>query len=94
MPLARYGTIRRPLETKIYRREGRDDVRFASTFEMVLQTFVIPVGEFAKTTPAFDPKQLKTIRLLFDKSVAGTVVVSDIGISPKIDSAYMAGAIP
>lgn len=94
MPLARYGTIRRPLETKIYRREGRDDTRFATTFEMVLQTFVIPIGEFAKTAPAFDPKQLKTIRLLFDKSIAGTVVVSDIGISPKIDPAYMAGAIP
>jgi dienelactone hydrolase len=94
MPLARYGTIRRPLETKIYRREGRDEVRFASTFEMVLQTFVIPVGEFAKASPTFDPKQLKTIRLLFDKSVAGTVVVSDIGISPKIDPAYMAGAVP
>jgi dienelactone hydrolase len=94
MPLARYGTIRRPLETKIYRREGRDETRFASTFEMVLQTFVIPVGEFAKTAPAFDPKQLKTIRLLFDKSVAGTVVLSDIGISPKIDPSYMAGSIP
>jgi hypothetical protein len=94
MPLARYGTIRRPLETKIYRREGRDATRFASTFEMVLQTFVIPVGEFAKTSPAFDPKSLKTIRLLFDKSVAGTVVVSDIGISPKIDPAYMAGYVP
>lgn len=94
MPLNHFGTVRRPLETKIYRREGRDEQRFATIFELVQQTFVLPVGEFAKTSPTFDPTQLKTIRLLFDKTVAGTVVVSDIGLSPKIDPAFLAKSIP
>ena len=94
LPLSRFGTIRRPLETRIYRREGRDETRFATIFELVQQTFVIPLADFAKASADFDPAKLKTIRLLFDKTVAGTVVVSDIGLSPKIDPAYLAGPIP
>lgn len=94
MLLSRYGTIRRPLETHIYRRDGRDESRFSTVFELVQQTFVMPLADFAKASPDFDPSKLKTIRLLFDKTVAGTVVVSDIGISPKIDPAYLANSRP
>ena len=42
LPLSRFGTIRRPLETRVYRREGRDETRFATIFELVPQTFVVP----------------------------------------------------
>jgi dienelactone hydrolase len=94
MPLGRYGTIRRPLETHIYRREGRDESRFATIFELVPQTFVLPLADFAKASPQFDPSKLKSLRLVFDKTIAGTVVVSDIGISPKIDPAYLARELP
>ena len=94
MPLNRYGTIRRPLEAHIYRRDGRDETRFAAVFEMVQQTFVMPLADFAKSSPEFDPAKLKTIRLLFDKTVAGTVVVSDIGLSARIDPAYLDRRVP
>ncbi|MDB4915303.1 MAG: hypothetical protein JWM95_2947 [Gemmatimonadetes bacterium] len=94
MPLSRFGTIRRPLDTKVFRREGRDEQRFATTFELVPQTFVMPLADFAKASPAFDAGRLKTIRLLFDKTVAATVVVSDIGISTKIDPAFLASPLP
>jgi dienelactone hydrolase len=94
LPLSKFGTIRRPLETRVYRREGRDETRFATIFELVQQTFVIPLADFVKASATFDPTKLKTIRLLFDKTVAGTVVVSDIGLSAKIDPAYLAGSIP
>jgi hypothetical protein len=78
----------------VYRREGRDETRFATIFELVQQTFVIPLADFAKTSATFDPTKLKTIRLLFDKTVSGTVVVSDIGLSAKIDPAFLAGSLP
>jgi dienelactone hydrolase len=94
LPLSRFGTIRRPLDTKVYRRDGRDDQRFATTFELVPQTFVMPLADFAKIAPEFNAGTLRTIRLLFDKTVAATVVVSDIGWSQKIDPAFVAAPLP
>ncbi len=94
LPLSRFGPIRRPLETFVYRRGGRDEQRFTTTFELVPQTFVMPLADFYAVSPQFDSGQLKTIRLLFDKTVAGTVVVSDIGLSTKIDPAFLANPVP
>jgi len=94
LPLSRFGTIRRPLDTKVYRRDGRDDQRFATTFELVPQTFVLPLADFTKIAPQFDAGRITTIRLLFDKTSAATVVVSDIGLSTKIDPAFLASPLP
>ena len=94
LPLSRFGTIRRPLDTKVYRRDGRDEQRFATTYELIPQTFVLPLADFYKASPAFDAGALKTIRLLFDKTIAATVVVSDIGLSTKIDAAFLASPLP
>ena len=94
LPLSRFGTIRRPLDTRVYRRDGRDDQRFATTYELVPQTFVMPLADFARTAPAFNAGQLRTIRLLFDRTAAATVVVSDIGLSTKIDPAFLASPLP
>ena len=49
--------------------------------------------EFAAQSPAFVPGELKTIRLLFDRTPAGTVIVSDVGMSPTIDTAFLAAAV-
>ena len=89
VPLSRFGAVRRPLETRIYRRAGRDEARFATIFELVPQTFVLPLADFVGASPDFAPNQLKTIRLLFDRTVAGTIVVADIGLSPRIDPAFL-----
>jgi hypothetical protein len=94
LPLSRFGTIRRPLDTKVYRRDGRDDQRFATTFELVPQTYVLPLADFTKIAPQFDAGRIRTIRLLFDKTSAATVVVSDIGMSSKIDPAFLASPLP
>jgi hypothetical protein len=48
---------------------------------MVLQTYVMPLADFVQASPQFDPRRLRSIRLVFDRLVAGTVVVDDIGIS-------------
>lgn len=93
LPLSRFGTVRRPLETRIYRRAGRDEARFATIFELVPQTFLLPLADFAAASPDFAPSQLKTIRLLFDKTVAGTIVVSDVGVTSSIDPAFTAARL-
>ncbi len=94
LPLSRFGTIRRPLEARVFRRAGRDAQRFANIFELVPQTFVLPLAEFAKASPQFDPGKLKSVRFVFDRTVAGTVVVEDIGLSTPKDPAFLAAEVP
>jgi hypothetical protein len=94
LPLSRFGTIRRPLETRIYRREGRDESRFATIFELVPQTYVLPLAEFAAAAPGFSAEGLTRIRLVFDRAVAGTVVLTGAGISARVDAAFLEGRVP
>lgn len=88
LPLSRFGPIRRPIELIVYRRRGMDKQRFASVSELVLQTYVLPLRDFAREVPAFDPAKLAAVRLLFDRTRTGTVVVSDIGLS-NLDPSFL-----
>jgi dienelactone hydrolase len=87
--LSQFGKPRRPLEITVYRRKGRDKSAFPNPYELVLQTYVMPIKEFARVG-AFDASRVRTIRLVFDKTRVGQVVVDDIGFS-AIDPAYLAG---
>ncbi len=79
--LSAYGVPRRPLESFVYRRAGRDKQRFATTYEIVLQTYTIPLADFARATPGFDPSRLATVRWRFDLTDAGTVILDNIGFA-------------
>lgn len=79
--LSTYGPVRRPLASYVYRRAGRDKLRFATTFEVVLQTYTIPVADFVRATPGFDPSRVTSVRWLFDRTEAGTVLLDNIGFS-------------
>jgi dienelactone hydrolase len=82
LPLSTFGAIRRPLETRIMRREKRDKSQFSSLYEIVLQTYVLPFSDFIAVNSAFDPTRLRTVRFVFDRTTAGTVVLDDVGFSP------------
>ncbi|WP_419940336.1 alpha/beta hydrolase family protein [Candidatus Palauibacter sp.] len=79
--LSDYGPIRRPLETVVRRRN--DAASFDNQWELVLQSFSIPLADLVEANPAFDPARPREIRLLFDRTAAGTVVVDDIGFSDR-----------
>ena len=83
LPLSRFGVPRRPLEIHILRRRDEERQRYPTQYEMVLQTYVMPIADFAKTAPSLDARHLRSIRLVFDRLVAGTVVVDDIGVSSR-----------
>ncbi|HEX5831003.1 MAG TPA: hypothetical protein VFY16_08490, partial [Gemmatimonadaceae bacterium] len=92
LPLSRYGAPRRPLDASILRRRGRDEARFASTSELVLQTYVLPLAHFAAANPRLDLARLRAVRLRFDRTTAGTVVLDDLGFfhplpAPPTDAA-------
>ena len=94
VPLSAYGPVRRPLDIQVYRRRGRDKQRFASTHELVLQSYVIPFADFQRasgTPAAFDPSRVAKVRLVFDRAVKGTVVIDDIGVS-AVDPAFFVAA--
>ncbi len=92
MPLSRYGVVRRPLDTYIYRRAGRDAQRFQNIFEYVPQTYVLPLADFA-SPGGFQPARLRSIRIVFDKTVLGAIILDDVGVSPTIDAAYLAAPV-
>jgi hypothetical protein len=91
--LGNYGPIRRPLETRILRRTDQEEDRFDELYELVLQTFSIPLSDFSRVNPALDLRTLAEIRLVFDLSEAGTVVLDDVGIA-FLDDAYTAVRVP
>ena len=83
LPLKRYGKPRRPLEIHLLRRADEERQRFPTQFELVLQTYVLPLADFVQAAPGFDPTHLRSVRLVFDRLAAGTVVVDDIGVSSR-----------
>ena len=91
--LSQYGIARHPLDARIYRRAGRDAQRFTNIYELIPQTFVMPLADFVKIAPDFDPAQVKTIRLLFDKTEAGTVVLEHVGLSTPTDRAFLGAPV-
>ena len=86
--LNRYAPIRRPLEVKVLHVRGEDKKRFGTTFELVLQSFSVPLRDFTRENARFDPARVKTLRFVFGPTVAGTVILDDIGFS-KLDPAFL-----
>lgn len=91
--LSAYGPVRRPLETRVLRRADLEDDRFPKLFELLLQSYDIPLADFRAPTPELDLRSLAEIRLVFDRLEAGTVVVDQIGFS-FLDKAYTRIRIP
>jgi dienelactone hydrolase len=84
--LNRYGPVRRPIEIRIQRRR---DQRYQGNTEMVLQSYSIPLEDFSRAEPELDLSTLREIRFVFDRSVAGTVVLDEVGLS-RMDPAFLA----
>lgn len=79
--LGAYGAIRRPLETYVMRRRDQEERRFRTHWELVLQTYAIPLADFTAENPELDLTRLRKVRLVFDRVHAGEVVVDQIGLS-------------
>ena len=91
-PMSRYGPVRRPLEAHIYRRAGRDEQRFQNLFEIVPQTYVVPLADFG-AAGGFQPSRIRAIRLVFDRTPLGTVIMDDVGLNPGTDKKYLAARL-
>ncbi|HYW32898.1 MAG TPA: hypothetical protein VE869_15465 [Gemmatimonas sp.] len=81
LPLSAFGAVRRPIESYIYRRRGRDKTQFPTLAEPVMQTYVLPLETFVRANAAFDASTVRTIRLVFDRARVGAVMLDDIGFT-------------
>jgi len=52
----------------------------AQTAEVVFQSFEFPLAAFTTVNPAFDPASLASVRLVFDRTPAGVVVLDNLGL--------------
>jgi len=91
LPLSDYGPIRRPLEIRILRRQDLEED--ADHSELVLQSFHLPMSDFAEATPGFDPASIKAVRLVFDRQAVGEVVIDDIALS-RLPSGFWDARFP
>ena len=91
--LTGYGPLRRPLTIRVLRRRDIEDARFANPWELILQHFSIPLGDFAADNRAFEPATLRAVALIFDGSEAGTVVVDDVGLA-RLHPGFRAARVP
>jgi hypothetical protein len=48
---------------------------------MVLQSYTIPFADFRAANPQIDVWRVAAVRFVFDRAVAGTVIVDEIGFS-------------
>ena len=89
--LSTYGPVRRPLQAYVYRRAGRDKERFANPYEIVPQTYAIPLADFKQAVPGFDPARLVSVRWTFDRTEKGTVILDHVGFSHMRAGFFTAG---
>jgi dienelactone hydrolase len=58
------------------------DIEVFRPEEFVLQTYTLPLSAFTQVSPNFDPAHLRAIRVRFDGSKDGAVLLDDIGFWP------------
>jgi hypothetical protein len=73
--------VRRPLEMTVTRRRDTEATTFARLYEMVLQTYRLPLADFRAAAPSLDLRRITTVRFLFDRTPAGTVLIDDVGFA-------------
>lgn len=48
--------------------------------EPVLQSYALPLADFVKVNPAFDPRSVRSIRFIFDRTRRGSVILDGVGL--------------
>jgi dienelactone hydrolase len=81
LPLSHFGPIRRPLEVRVLRRRDLERSRFPTLHEVVGHGFSVPLDEFLAVNPALELATLQEIRLVFDRTRVGEVIVAELGLS-------------
>jgi hypothetical protein len=77
-PLTDFGTILPPLKVRFTKLKFLDDFAYEKPAEAVFQTISIPLSAFAGRN-GFQEGRLKNIRLRFNRTPAGVILLSKAG---------------
>ncbi len=75
LPLTRFGMLMPPIRTRFTKFAILDDFAYKKPAEPIFQTFELPLREFGVD----DAKEVRSVRLRFDKTVSRVVILSQIG---------------
>jgi hypothetical protein len=81
LPISRFRAVPLPLVARFTKL--RDESGFyGKATEPVLQDFELPLASFVAAAPRLDPSSLRVIRLVFDRSPKGVVILEDVALVP------------
>ena len=80
LPVSRFRILLRPLKSRFTKLSDESD-RYGKAWEPALQTFEIPLSAFTEARPDFDLSSLSVIRLVFDRSPEGVLILDDLGFA-------------
>lgn len=85
LPLSRWGALPPPLTVSLVKNDllasvSGIDLSMRSPVERVLQTYAIPLAEYAAANPAFQPSHVDAVRLRIDRAAAGGLWIAEIGL--------------
>jgi len=85
LPLSHFRTLRPAIPVRFTKVEYLDRMLYKEPSEPVFQSVEIPLREFAEKDHRFDPKRLKAMRLIFDRTPASELLISRIGLEKSVD---------
>jgi len=80
-PLSRFAPLQREIEVVIKKTAFIKDEKQS---EKVFQTFYFPADDFRKINPDFNTSGLHEVKLIFDKSESGVIVIDNIGFMKRL----------
>lgn len=81
LPMRQFAALNPPLPIRLAKLPALE-AWLLKPSELVPQTIELPLAEFVRANPLFNPAHLATITLQFDRRKAGEVVLDEVGFSP------------
>ncbi len=85
LPVSRFRTLRPSVPVRFTKLEYLDHLLYKEPSEPVFQSVEMPLREFAEADRRFDAKKLKTVRLIFDRTPASELLISQIGVESGVE---------
>lgn len=85
LPVSRFRTLRPSIPVRFTKVAYLDRLLYKVPSEPVFQSVEMPLEDFAAANPQFDAKKLKTVRLIFDRTPASELLISQIGFERNVE---------
>lgn len=81
VPLSRIRPLQPVVKVRLTKWAALDKAAFKQAWEPVFQTFELPLALFREAEPAWNPRGLREIRFVFDRTERGVVLLDEVGFT-------------